>query len=206
MQDKWVTTVNVKDAWPDYPYKTTAVLAPLAQEGKIQRRPVTQGNKSKGDKSRWEYNLRTIKEYASGKWNPSKRYNNETVDDLEGHSGTERAADELGEHLRNSRVSVRLSIELQKLRRQQEEVEHLLRQAQRFPEEFPIGTALKFKHVFQNRYTGDPFSKAYDYVALRANNGFWYLTCNGSKTMTWEQLVEFIGDEPVARMVVGEVL
>lgn len=101
---------------------------------------------------------------------------------------------------------------LKDLEKQQEVVAKLLKQTQRFPEEFPVGTVLKFKHVFENSsYVrnvrangGEPI--AYDYVALRANNGFWYLTCNGSKTMNWEQLVEFIGDEGVTMMVEGETI
>jgi len=93
---------------------------------------------------------------------------------------------------------------LRDLQRQQEMVEKLLRQTQRFPDEFPVGTVLKFKHVFMKYGTIPVNSKVYDYVALRADNGFWYLTCAGSKTMNWEQLVEFIGDEEVTVMVEGE--
>ena len=93
---------------------------------------------------------------------------------------------------------------LKDLAEQQETVAKLLRQTQRFPNEFPVGTVLKFKHVFMKYGTISVNGVAYDYVALRANNGFWYLTCSGSKTMSWEQLVEFIGDEEVTIMVEGE--
>lgn len=89
---------------------------------------------------------------------------------------------------------------LKDLARQQDTVQKLLQQAQRFPEEFEVGTVLKFKHVFTGK-SYPPVRKAYDYVALRADNGFWYLTCCGSKTMTWDQLVEFIGDEEVNILV-----
>jgi len=98
---------------------------------------------------------------------------------------------------------VTLEKALRESQRAQAKVEKLLKAIQRFPEEFEIGTVLKFKHTFvrkvYNAYDLPP--KAYDYVALRADNGFWYLTCSGSKTMNWEQLVEFIGDEPVTVMI-----
>lgn len=93
---------------------------------------------------------------------------------------------------------------LKDLAKQQATVQALLRQTQRFPDEFPVGTVLKFKHTFESARYVEP--KAYDYVALRAGNGFWYLTCSGSKTMTWENLLEFIGDEPVVIMNEGETV
>jgi len=99
-----------------------------------------------------------------------------------------------------------LAKELANLQKQQERVAQLMKQLQRFPEEFPIGTALKFKHTFMKYGTIPVNGVAYDYVALRANNGFWYLTCSGSKTMTWEQLVDFIGDEPVTILIEGETV
>jgi len=98
---------------------------------------------------------------------------------------------------------------LKDLKRQQETVEKLLRQTQRFPEEFPVGTVIKFKHLFKNYYTrqleeqgGTP--NKYDYAAIHASNHFWYLTCANTSRMTWEQLLEFIGDEEVTVMVEGE--
>jgi hypothetical protein len=111
------------------------------------------------------------------------------------------------EHEPSGRVSKmttqKLNLEkaLKDLARQQDTVQKLLQQAQRFPEEFEVGTVLKFKHVFMKYGTIPVNSTKYDYVALRADNGFWYLTCSGSKTMTWDQLVEFIGDEEVNILV-----
>jgi hypothetical protein len=122
--------------------------------------------------------------------------------------------DESGHHHERIRKVTTSKINLEKAlkeaQRAQAHLEKLLRQTQRFPEEFAVGTVLKFKHVFEDsivvrqmRSQGmDP--TAYDYVALRADNGFWYLTCSGTKRMLWEQLVEFIGDEEVTVMVEGE--
>jgi hypothetical protein len=104
------------------------------------------------------------------------------------------------------KMSQKLNLEkaLKEAQRAQANVEKLLKSMQRFPEEFEVGTVLKFKHTFTSYTAGS--RKKYDYVALRADNGFWYLTCAGSKTMTWENLVEFIGDENVTVMVDGETL
>lgn len=107
---------------------------------------------------------------------------------------------------RETNMSQKMNLEkaLRDLAEQQATVAKLLKQTQRFPEEFPVGTVLKFKHVFMKYGTIPVNARRYDYVALRANNGFWYLTCAGSKTMTWEQLLEFIGDEEVTVMVEGD--
>jgi len=99
---------------------------------------------------------------------------------------------------------------LKDLQRQQEAVSKLLKQTQRFPEEFPVGTVLKFRHVFENsvvvrnmRASGiEPV--AYEYAALHADNGWWYLTCASTKRMLWDELIDFIGDEEVTVMVEGE--
>jgi len=99
---------------------------------------------------------------------------------------------------------------LKDLQRQQEAVSKLLKQTQRFPEEFPVGTVLKFRHVFENsvvvrnmRASGiEPV--AYEYAALHADNGWWYLTCASTKRMLWDELIDFIGDEEVTMMVEGE--
>ena len=85
--------------------------------------------------------------------------------------------------------------------------EQALKVHMRFPEEFEIGTVLKFKHVFPlsmakvaaaRRMGVEPEAVAYDYVAMRADNGFWYLTVSGVQRMAWQELVEFIGDEECA--------
>ena len=77
---------------------------------------------------------------------------------------------------------------LAQLQRAQETVTALLGTAKRFPEEFPIGTVLAFRHVF------DGCKTEYGYVALRAANGWWYTT--GRARLSWDELVEFIGDAP----------
>lgn len=49
----------------------------------------------------------------------------------------------------------------------------------------------------------DPYaeSRVYTYVALHAANGGWYLTSpKKPEALTWEELVDFIGDSPCARV------
>lgn len=72
------------------------------------------------------------------------------------------------------------------------ELEEAARQYSRFGDEFEIGTVLKFKHQFTG-YSST--GRVYDYVAMRADNGYWYLTCNGTSRMDWVQMVHFIGDQ-----------
>jgi hypothetical protein len=62
-------------------------------------------------------------------------------------------------------------------------------------EEYAPGTIIKFKHTFKNSDYYSSVYKAYDYAALLAENGYWYLTCSNTNRMTWDELVEFIGDE-----------
>lgn len=123
--------------------------------------------------------------------------------------------DETGyHHERVRKVTNKINLEkaLKDLARQQETVAKLLKQTQRFPEEFPVGTVLKFKHVFENsiavrnlRAQGkDPI--AYEYVALRADNGWWYLTASGTTRMLWDELIQFIGEEEVTIMVEGDTV
>jgi hypothetical protein len=61
-----------------------------------------------------------------------------------------------------------------------------------YDEEFLPGTIIRFKHTFNGNYGWD---KAYDYAALLAENGYWYLTASNTLRMDWDALVEFIGDE-----------
>lgn len=76
-----------------------------------------------------------------------------------------------------------------------------LQRIQRFPEEEPeVGTVLGFK----KKFAGD--GTEYEYVALHASNGFWYLTGSfyreGARTkLSWNQLVEVM-----AAGVEGDVL
>jgi len=57
-----------------------------------------------------------------------------------------------------------------------------------------VGSVLQFEHTFYSKPTG--FSKPYSYVALRTEAG-WYMSGvrHSSRVWTWDQLVEFIGDE-----------
>lgn len=93
------------------------------------------------------------------------------------------------------------------------ELERVLALHTRFPEEPEIGTVLMFeitwpqtsRQIYQTRLTGDPQTpNTYPYLAILGTNGMWYTTTSNHRMMSWEQLVEFIGDNPCWSMVKDE--
>jgi hypothetical protein len=82
---------------------------------------------------------------------------------------------------------------LTELEKAQAKVNEVMRMIRRFPEEPEVGTVL----TFDKTYPGGWASK-YTYAALRAPNGYWYLSSGyqGGGRHTWEELVETIGDSP----------
>jgi hypothetical protein len=72
----------------------------------------------------------------------------------------------------------------------------------RFSGEPNFGTVLAFRHTFPDS------TKEFGYVALRAENGRWYLTASSHRDqaspMTWGALRAFIGDAPCSKVLTWE--
>jgi len=66
----------------------------------------------------------------------------------------------------------------------------------RFPAEPPVGTVLRYRHIFDNK-TGP---KPYDYLAFRTETG-WRVTGRENNTLTWEVLQDRIGDNDCCMVV-----
>lgn len=88
-------------------------------------------------------------------------------------------------------VEAQLARARQALEEAQEEIARLSRLVSRFPTEPSVGTVLRFS----KKYTLLSGSR-YTYVALSAGRDRWFLTGNKTAALTWENLVDFIGDEP----------
>lgn len=64
----------------------------------------------------------------------------------------------------------------------------------RFPAEPPVGSVLRFNRTYDRKTSGP---KSYDYVALRAENG-WHVTGRENALLPWEVLLERIADNDCA--------
>lgn len=62
----------------------------------------------------------------------------------------------------------------------------------RFPEQPPIGSVLRFERTFRP----GSHARSYDYVAFRAEPGWYFTSARSEGVLTWEQMVECIGDNP----------
>ncbi|WP_439377867.1 hypothetical protein [Amycolatopsis lexingtonensis] len=96
----------------------------------------------------------------------------------------------------------RLREALSRLEELNTEIAALARLAKRFPDEPEVGSVLKIFKRYEaqpNSWRGTRFGSIYTYVAVRATPKDWFMTGrdHGGRPMTWDALVDFIGESKV---------
>jgi len=115
----------------------------------------------------------------------------------------------LGEMLRESRrnggaVSTRRTERLARAALQATEALRVaMERDDRWAGELNDGTVVKFKHKFDR--SGMKMRKAYTYVAIRVNGG-WYLTGKTIRCYSDEEFIDFVGDARVYKVATWEKL